>query len=160
MAKQSPVNIVDAAPYTPPSANELVVKTKAIALNPADVAVQKLGILVQDYPAIVGCDVAGEVVEAHPSLSDVYGVGDRVIGAASCMHRKDGTYCYSAFQEYVVLKLPSIAKVPKGVAYEDAAVLPLGINTAASCLFMDETLGLKAPAIDGTKAGQGKTLLV
>lgn len=159
-AKQSPVNVVDSAPYTSPSANELVIKTKAIALNPADVVVQKLGILLKDYPAILGCDVAGEVVEVHPSLADVYSIGDRVIGAASCLNRKDGTYCYSAFQEYVVLKIPSIAKIPKEVAYEDAAVLPLGINTAASCLFMDETLGLKGPSIDGTKAGQGKTLLV
>jgi len=160
MAKQSPVNVVDSAPYTSPSANELVIKTKAIALNPADVVVQKLGILLQDYPAILGCDVAGEVVEVHPSLADVYSIGDRVIGAATCLKRKDGTYCYSAFQEYVVLKLPSIAKIPKEVAYEVAAVLPLGINTAASCLFMDETLGLKAPSIDGIKASRGKTLLV
>ncbi len=160
IAKQSPVNVVDSAPYTSPSANELVIETKAIALNPADVVVQKLGILLEDYPAILGCDVAGEVVEVHPSLADVYNIGDRVIGAARCLNRKDGTYCYSAFQEYVVLKLPSIAKIPKEVAYEDAAVLPLGINTAASCLFMDETLGLKAPSIDGTKASQGETLLV
>ncbi len=160
MAKQSPVNVVDSAPYTSPSADELVIKTKAIALNPADIVVQKLGILLKDYPAILGCDVAGEVVEVHPSLADVYSVGDRVIGAATCLHRKDGAYCYSAFQEYVVLKLPSIAKIPKEVAYEDASVLPLGINTAASCLFIDETLGLKAPSIDGTKASQGKTLLV
>ncbi|MCJ1397346.1 hypothetical protein MMC11_000538 [Xylographa trunciseda] len=160
MAKQSPVNVVDSAPYTPPSADELVIKTKAIALNPADVAVQKLGILVKDYPAILGCDVAGEVVEVHPSLAGVYSIGDRVIGAATCMQRKDGAYCYSAFQEYVVLKSPTIAKIPKEVAYEDAVVLPLGINTAASCLFADMTLGLKAPSMDGTKASLGKTLLV
>jgi NADPH:quinone reductase-like Zn-dependent oxidoreductase len=160
MAKQSPVNVVDAAPYTSPSANELVIKTKAIALNPADVVVQKRGILVKDYPAILGCDVAGEVVEVHPSLADVYNIGDRVIGATACLDRKDGKYCYSGFQEYVVLKLPSIAKFPTEVAYEDAAVLPLGINTAASCLLMDTTLGLHAPSIDGTKASQGKTLLV
>lgn len=39
MAKQSPVKVVDSAPYTSPLANELVIKTKAIALNLADVAV-------------------------------------------------------------------------------------------------------------------------
>ena len=104
MTKQSPVNVVDSAPYTSPSAKELVIKTKAIALNPADIVVQKLGILSEDYPAILGCDVAGEVVEVHPSLADVYSISDRVIGAASCLNRKDSTYCYSAFQEYVVLK--------------------------------------------------------
>jgi NADPH:quinone reductase-like Zn-dependent oxidoreductase len=160
MAKHSPVNVVDSAPYTSPSANELVIKTRAIALNPADVVIQKLGVLLQDYPAILGCDVAGEVVEVHPSLADVYNIGNRVIGAAACLDRKDGAYCYSAFQEYVVLKLPFIAKIPKEVPYEDAVVLPLGINTAASCLFMDKTLGLNPPSIDGTKASQSRTLLV
>ena len=158
--KQSPMNVVDSAPYTSPSANELVIKTKAIALNPADVVVQKLGILLQDYPAILGCDVAGEVVEVHPSLANVYSIGDRVIGAANCLQRKDDAYCYSAFQEYVVLKLPSIAKIPKEVAYEDAAVLPLGINTAASCLFSDKTLGLKLPSMDGANTSQNKTVLI
>ena len=60
----------------------------------------------------------------------------------------------------MILKLPSVAKIPKEVAYEDAAVLPLGINTAASCLFMEKTLGLDAPSLDGTRSSQGKTLLV
>ena len=160
MTKQAPANIVDSAPYTSPSRDEIVIKTKAIALNPADVIIQKRGILLKEYPAILGCDVSGEVVEIHPSLADVYAIGDRVTGAARCMERKDGRFCYSAFQEYVVLKLPYIAKIPKDVAYEDAAVFPLGINTAASCLFMDETLGLKAPSMDITEDTQSKTLLV
>jgi NADPH:quinone reductase-like Zn-dependent oxidoreductase len=76
------------------------------------------------------------------------------------LQRKGGKYCYSAFQEYVVLKLPFIAKVPKEVAYEDAAVLPLGINTAASCLFSDTTLGLKVPYVDSSKSSHGKTVLI
>ncbi|MCJ1320184.1 hypothetical protein MMC15_005522 [Xylographa vitiligo] len=160
MAKQSPTSVVDSAPYTSPSANELVIRTKAIALNPADVKIQKFGMLVQDYPAILGCDVAGQVVEVDPTLADVYTIGDRVIGAATCIRRKDGAYCYSAFQEYVVLRAPSIAKIPEEVAFEDAVVLPWGINTAASCLFADVTLGLKAPSMDGTRISQGKTLLV
>ncbi|KAE8351946.1 chaperonin 10-like protein [Aspergillus coremiiformis] len=160
MVKQPPVNVVDAAPYTSPSVNELVIKNKAIALNPVDIGIQKLGILLEHYPAISGCDVAGEVVEVHPSLADEYTVGDRVVGAADCLSRKDDKYCYSGFQEYVVLKLPFIAKIPKEVAYEDAAVLPLGINTAASSLFAEETLGLEVPSTDGVNVPRGKTLLV
>lgn len=159
-SKQAPVNVVDSAPYTRPSANELVIKTKAVAINPADVAVQKLGIIVEDFPAILGCDVAGEVTEVHPSLADTYHVGDRVLGAASCFHRKDGIYYNSAFQEYVVLRMPSIAPIPKNVAYEDAVVLPLAVNTSATCLFAEATLGLKSPSVEGVQAGQGKTLLV
>ncbi|PIG79926.1 zinc binding dehydrogenase [Aspergillus arachidicola] len=142
MAKQALNSIVDVAPYTIPSANELVIKTKAVAVNPADVGIQKLGILLNDYPAILGCDVAGDVVEVHPTLAEVYTPGDRVIGAASPLKRKDGKYCYSAFQEYVVLKTPSIAKIPNG------------------CLFAQSTLGLEVPSIDGLRSRRGKTLLV
>ncbi|KAM3068097.1 hypothetical protein ACMFMF_009462 [Clarireedia jacksonii] len=155
MSKQSPINIIDFAPYTSPSTNELVIKTKAIALNPADWVIQRLGVIVEDFPAILGCDVAGEVVEVHSSLASTYSVGDRVIGLANCLARKDGVYCYSAFQEYVVLKMPTVAKIPEGVAYENAVVLPLGVNTAASCLFMKKTLGLEAPSMSARK-----TLLV
>lgn len=159
-AKQSPVNVVDVAPYTPPVANELVIRTKAMALNPADVLVQQLGVLLTQYPAILGCDVAGEVVEVDDSLTDTYQVGDRVIGSAACLQLRDGNYCYSGFQEYVVLKAPFIAKIPKGVEYEDAAVLPLGMNTAASCLFSDKTLNLNLPSSEEKTSQKKQTVLI
>ncbi|PQE23508.1 hypothetical protein CJF31_00006142 [Rutstroemia sp. NJR-2017a BVV2] len=145
ISKQSSINIVDSAPYTSPSTNELVIKTKAIAINPADWVVHKLGVLIEDYPAILGCDVAREVVEVDHHL-----LASTASATASL-----------AWQiEYVVLKTPTVAKIPEGVAYEDAVVLPLGINTAASCLFMEQTLGLEAPSIAGHKGKQGKALLV
>jgi NADPH:quinone reductase-like Zn-dependent oxidoreductase len=158
--KQSPVNVVDSAPYTSPIANELVIRTKAIALNPADVVVQQLGVLLTQYPAILGCDVAGEVVEVDTHLSDTYQVGDRVTGSAACVQLRDGNYCYSGFQEYVVLKMPFIAKIPKDVGYEEAAVLPLGINTAASCLFSDKTLNLNLPSNEGKTLEKKQTVLI
>lgn len=77
--KQHPVNAVKIAPYTAASDNEIVIKVKAMAINPADVKIQQMGMLITDYPAILGCDVAGEVIEVGPSLADVYNVGDRVI---------------------------------------------------------------------------------
>ena len=44
------------------------------------------------YPAILGCDVAGDIVEVHPSLAGVYRIGDRVVGAAVCRcSARDGT---------------------------------------------------------------------
>lgn len=145
--KQSPQNVVDDAPYTEPSTNELVIKATATAINPADFMIQKLGILINEYPAILGCDVAGEVVQVHPSLEDQFKIGDRVVGSAQPLRPKGDCYCYSAFQEYVVLQAPCIAKIPTGVSYKDAVVLPLGFNTAASCLFTAETLELPGPKI-------------
>jgi NADPH:quinone reductase-like Zn-dependent oxidoreductase len=160
MAKETPVFVVGSAPYTAPSANELVIKTRAVAINPADVIYLKSTMLLKDYPAILGCDVAGEVVDVHPSLADEYSVGDRVIAQGGAAYRKDGTYCYSSFQEYVVVRAISMTKIPQYVAYEDAVVLPLGMVTALSCVFMEQTLALQWPLTDGEKPGQAKTVLV
>ncbi|KAK1245589.1 hypothetical protein MKX08_005218 [Trichoderma sp. CBMAI-0020] len=158
--KQHPVNAVKVAPYTAASDNEIVIKVKAVAINPADVKIQQMGILITDYPAILGCDVAGEVIEVGPSLADIYMIGDRVIGQTSCLERRNNIYCYSGFQEYVVLKPPKIAKIPEDVEYENAVVLPLGISTAASCLFHKSESSFRAPTLDDTNPGNGQTVLV
>lgn len=160
MAKGSPVLVVDSSPYTAPSADEVVVKTKAVAINPADVIYLRSELVLKDYPAILGCDVAGEVVDVHPSLAGNYSVGDRVIAQGGLANRKNGTYCYSTFQEYVVVSAVRMTRIPHHVAYEDAVVLPLGMVAALSCLFLEPTLALSWPLVDGPKPGEGKTVLI
>lgn len=155
-AKQDPIMVVDVAPYTKPDADEVVIKVHAVAINPADPFVQRVGILVTQFPAIIGCDAAGVVEEVGPNVTR-FKPGDRVLGACSCLRTKDGVYCYSAFQQYVVLKTWSTAKVLDGVAFHDATVLPLAVVTAASCLFLPGTLQLEMPP---SSKGKGKTLLV
>lgn len=147
--RQAPQMVVDSAPYTSPDANELVIRTRAVAFNPVDWGIQALGILIDQYPAILGCDVAGEVVEVHPSVADTFSIGDRVLGMASPLRTKNGVFCYAAFQEYVILKVPYIAKIPQTLQFKDATVLPLGVNTASTCLFISACLGLRLP---GTQA--------
>jgi len=157
-AKQDTVMVVEEAPYTTPSEGELVIRTKAMAINPADWHIQSKGMLVTNFPAILGCDVAGEVVEVHPSMANRFAVGDRVIGSANPTLNKDGVYCYSGFQEYMIPTATQVAKIPEHTRYEDAVVLPLGVNTAASCIFSKEILNLKMPfESDGI---EGKTLLI
>jgi NADPH:quinone reductase-like Zn-dependent oxidoreductase len=171
-------------PYSPPSTNELVVRTHALAINPADWVVQKLGVLIAPdaYPAVVGCDVAGEIIELGPghAENENFGklrVGDRVVGQAGCLHTKDASECqmdgveggeyegkkiysYSGFQEYVVLRGPLIVKIPDEISYEDAVVLPLALVTAASCLFPAKMLGLDVPTLTKRAEPSNKILLV
>ncbi|TVY78511.1 Dehydrogenase orsE [Lachnellula suecica] len=148
MAKQDTTHTVQDAPYHPPLPNELVIKNFAIAFNPADVLLQKLGIMIDVYPAILGCDVAGTVVEIGSDIND-FKLGDRVIGSAKPL--PGGVYKYSGFQEYVVLKMPFVAKIPDSVAFTDAVVLPLGILASSTCLFHESTLGLELPPGTGEK---------
>lgn len=142
MKKQDAALVVSDAPYNKPEADEVVIKTKAVAINPADLVVQTMGILIDTYPAILGCDVAGVIEEVGSSIQD-FQPGDRVIGQTNPV--SGGIYKYSGFQQYVVLKMPLIAKIPPTATWTDATVLPLGINTAASCLFHHDTLALEMP---------------
>ena len=55
----------------------MLVKVHAAALNPVDWKIQKYGIFIETFPAILGSDVAGEVVELGAGVSS-FKVGDRV----------------------------------------------------------------------------------
>ncbi|ETN38189.1 uncharacterized protein HMPREF1541_06220 [Cyphellophora europaea CBS 101466] len=141
--KQSLEFIIQNAPYTAPQQGELVIRTQAVAVNPADYGIQALGILLTDYPAILGCDVAGEVVEVGVGP---WSPGDLVFGAATpLLQRPPGTYSSAGFQEYIVLRAPHVARVPPHLAPKDAAVLPLGTLTATACLFTPTLLDLSLP---------------
>lgn len=70
--------IVDEAPVPKPGRGEVLVKVLAAALNPVDWKVQKLGILVGDYPTILGNDLAGVVEEVGEGVGDRWRAGDRV----------------------------------------------------------------------------------
>jgi NADPH:quinone reductase-like Zn-dependent oxidoreductase len=154
MAKHDGVQVVNNAPYNKPEADELVIKTMAVAINPADVYIQKLGIIIDTYPAILGCDAAGIVEEVGSAIED-FKPGDRVLGMAK--PKAAGIYKYSGFQQYTVLQMPQIAKIPDNANFTDAAVLPLGLSTATSCLFEESILGLELPPGQG---GKGKTVLI
>lgn len=95
------------------------------------------------YPTIFGTDVAGEVVEVGSQAASSYRVGDRVVGLGNGLESNRPSE--GAFQEYVVLRADLAAHIPDDLPYEKAAVIPLGIATAASGLFTDDQLKLDLP---------------
>jgi NADPH:quinone reductase-like Zn-dependent oxidoreductase len=69
----------------PLGSDELVVKDKAIAINPVDVSVPAAGSIMSrwlKYPCVLGSDVSGVVVDvgAGENAERLFKVGDRVIG--------------------------------------------------------------------------------
>jgi NADPH:quinone reductase-like Zn-dependent oxidoreductase len=148
------------APYTPPRENEIVVKNHAVAINPIDWLTQSIGDIMFPwikYPFILGSDVAGEVVEVGNALSRL-NVGDRVLGHAVGVDKKRNNPAEGAFQEYTVLLDHMAAPIPDAMAYENAAVLPLALSTAACGLFQKDQLALLYPSISPKPTG--KTLLI
>jgi NADPH:quinone reductase-like Zn-dependent oxidoreductase len=67
------------APMPKAGAGEIVVKNAAIAINPLDWHMQDAGVFIKEWPAIFGCDVAGEVYEVGTGVQR-FKKGDRVIG--------------------------------------------------------------------------------
>ena len=151
---------VSPAPYTPPGDHEIVVKTRAVAINPVDWLKPLTGDLIFSwirYPFILGSDVAGEVVEIGAGVTR-FSPGDRVLGHALGTSKARNTPAQGAFQAYSVLLDHMAAPIPAAMSYEDAAVLPLGLSTAACGLFQKDQLGLQYPS--SSPRPTGKTLLV
>jgi len=71
---------VGEAPMPTASPNELIIRNFAIAINPLDCHMQSSGVFVQQWPAILGCDVAGEVHEVGSEVRGRFKIGDRVVG--------------------------------------------------------------------------------
>jgi len=151
---------VKSSPYTSPKDNEIVVKSGAVAINPVDWAIQAAGSRVPafsfvKYPCVLGTDIAGEVVEVGKQVFR-FTVGDRVVGCGGGALRNkpsEGT-----FQTYVVIQDYLVSPIPDTMAYEDAAVLPLALTTAASGLFGSDSLALVYPSISPKPTG--KTIVI
>jgi NADPH:quinone reductase-like Zn-dependent oxidoreductase len=137
------------APYTPPGPNQLVVKTRAVAVNPVDVYKQLLGEALLPYvkfPCVQGSDLAGDVVEVGSGVEG-FQVGDRVLSYAAGTLAFGNDAAEGAFQHYTVVRDFLTAKIPEAVSYERASVLPLCFGTAAYGLFHRDFLGLDPPSV-------------
>lgn len=151
---------VKPAPYTAPGENEIVVENHVVAVNPLDWIIQVAGNVAYrwlKYPTVLGSDCAGEVVEIGKGVTR-FKVGDRVLGHAVGTDKDRNTPAEGAFQAYTVLLAHMAAPIPAGMSYENAAVLPLALSTAACGLFQKDQLALQHPS--ATAKPTGETLLV
>ncbi len=109
------------------------------------------------YPFVVGSDLAGEVVEVGDRATR-FRVGDRVLGFAAGADKSRNRAAEGAFQDYAVVLAHMATPIPDALSFEAAAVLPLGLATAACGLFQTDFLAMNAPS--AAPAQTGKTLLV
>ena len=152
--------VVKAAPYTAPRPDEIVVETHAVAINPVDWILQistEFGFSWIGYPFILGSDLAGTVVETGSEVTR-FKPGDRVLAHAIGSDRKRNRAAEGSFQKYTVVLATMAAPIPDELSYERAAVIPLGISTAACGLFERDQLALDYPTAHPKR--NGKTVLV
>ena len=68
-------------------------------------------------------------------------------GTRSALERDRNRAAEGAFQQYVVLMEHMVTPIPDDVAFEQAAVLPLTLSTAATGMFQQDHLGLAMPSL-------------
>jgi len=137
-----------------------VVRTRAVAVNPVDWLIPLIGRFAYPWlksPAVLGFDLAGEVVEVGPDVTR-FQVGDRVLALAVGTEKDRNTPAEGAFQQYVVVLDRLTCPLPGHLSYEQGAVLPLGLSTAACGLFQNDQLALQHPS--ATPVPTGQTLLI
>jgi NADPH:quinone reductase-like Zn-dependent oxidoreductase len=110
-----------------PGNDEVLVKMHATSANPIDFKLrsgeaQKRMPL--ELPAILGRDLAGEVVESGQDVTN-FPNGTRVMALTN-----------RAYAEYVIVKAKDLAQIPDGLSFEQAAALPLVVTTGAQLIEM------------------------
>lgn len=155
--KQYPVD-VGKAPYPEPGKGQLVVKTKALAINPVNWKIQESDIFPLNYPTIMGEDYAGEVVQVGEDVTRFH-VGDRVLGyTGSVTSEHDNTK--KAFQKFILAEQDLLTPIPNSMKYEEGAVIPLGIATAACVLYQPGFLGFPLPSLNSNSENKDKVIIV
>lgn len=124
---------------------KVLLEVHAASINPVDSMI-RLGYMAKmaplSFPATLGTDVAGVVVEVGSGAGD-FKKGDKVFGMASLLAGASG-----AFAQYATVPAGLLARIPAGLDFTQAAALPL---TGVSALeVIDEKL----------KAGKGSRILI
>ncbi|WP_042425923.1 NADP-dependent oxidoreductase [Streptacidiphilus anmyonensis] len=124
-----------------PRSGEVLVRVRASAVNPVDLAVRSGAFpLLGEPPFGVGWDISGEVVEAGPGAR--YEVGEEVYGMPYFPRAATG------YAEYVAAPSRHFARKPATVDHVHAAALPLAVLTAWQGL------------VDGAGLAQGDRVLI
>ncbi|MEL4897098.1 zinc-binding alcohol dehydrogenase family protein [Crocosphaera sp. Alani8] len=124
---------------------DLLVKVKAISVNPVDTKVRAPKDKVESEPRILGWDAAGVVAEVGEDVTE-FQPGDEVIYAGDIT--RSGSY-----SEFQLVDARIVGHKPKNLDFPHAAAFPLTSITAWEALF--ERLN-----IDKQGADAGKSILI
>ncbi|KAJ5890494.1 uncharacterized protein N7473_006722 [Penicillium subrubescens] len=144
--------LVQDAPVPELPDNYILVKTKAVALNPTD---WRHIDFVSCNGATVGCDYSGIVEAVGAGVKKSFKKGDRVAGFVhgSNAVRLNG----GAFAEYVIAKGDLQIRIPDSMSFEAAATLGVGLTTVGQNLYQNMELPLPG---EGESDGSEMSILI
>lgn len=115
-----------------PKADEVLIATKAISINPVDVKIREMPKLLDqvygtDRPLILGWDIAGVVTAVGQEVTD-FKEGDKVFGLLNFPGHGN------AYAQYVAAPAEQLAKIPANTSFEEAGATTLAALTALQVL--------------------------
>lgn len=131
---------------------EVMLRVGASALNRLDMGLRAGRNYRGQLPRIMGCDIAGEIVQISPEAQTSLKVGDRVVLDNRVKCRGTCEYCLQGMDqycleqkrlgvdldgghaEYITAPAVNAYKFPDSMSLTEAAALPLAAHTAWHCL--------------------------
>lgn len=108
-----------------PNYGEIVVKVRAISINPVDYKIRVNGTWAGvRLPAVLGYDAAGTVEQTGDGVTD-FKTGDEVFYTTPIHGNNEGTYA-----EYNLVDASIVSKKPANLSFEESAAIPLAGGTA------------------------------
>jgi len=91
-------------------------------------------VFLKHYPAVPGVDIAGIVEELGEGVEN-FRKGDKVLAHGAFNNDK------AAFQQYTLTVASFTAKIPSNLSFDDAATVPVGLDTAATSMYGEYPYG-------------------
>jgi NADPH:quinone reductase-like Zn-dependent oxidoreductase len=143
---------VGSLPEPVPEPDQILIQVKTASINPMDLKILKGDFKVltgSKFPQIPGSDFAGIVKETGANITE-FAVCDKVYGFVPTILRKPGSLA-----EFVLAKPSQVRKLPEGMAFEEAATLPVASLTALNGLRKGGNLSGKSVLVNGATGGVG-----
>ncbi|KAJ7682311.1 chaperonin 10-like protein [Mycena polygramma] len=133
-----------------PAQGEVLIKVMSVSLNPGNWKQREFDMLVDEYPAVLGNDIAGVIEEIGEGVED-FKKGDRVFSQVV----KGG------FQQYSTAPAAILIPIPGNLSFDQASTVPSNFTTACVGLFAAAPLGLGLnPTFSWDTPRQGESALV
>lgn len=109
---------------------QLLIEVHAIAFNPVDYYQRDMGFFIEKYPAVIGSDVAGIIVQTGSDMSPSSpAIGTRVTALASSFYHK-GSPDHGAMQKYILVGEDTVAVLPDSFSFVEGCVFPMAALTS------------------------------
>lgn len=132
--------VVQDVPAPKPGPADILVKVKAISLNRADLAGARAD---AGAGKPIGSELAGEIIEIGRDVKE-FKIGDRVACHAPGSHA-----------EIAVSDYGRALRIPDGMEFEQAATLPVGLNTLHNALRVGRLAAGENVLVQGASSGVG-----